>query len=235
MRNFKQHTARTGLAGICAVILTGHAARADFSRYQIILDRQPFGEAPDAEPVAVAPRPAGPSYLDALRLVAMTISQGDIRVGLVDGNTNPARTYFIFVGEQEAGLRILSADYEAESVEVEKDGEQRTLRMGGGGGAAPRRAGPGMIAGGPPEGGGRSNPAIPGDRVGRMSEGRRQRLEEAQRRAEIVPELTGAVLERHLQEYNVQAIREGMPPLPIPLTPEQDAQLVEEGVLPPIE
>jgi len=33
----------------------------------------------------------------------------------------------------------------------------------------------------------------------------------------------------------MEVIRQGLPPLPIPLTPEMDAQLVSEGVLPPME
>lgn len=36
-----------------------------------------------------------------------------------------------------------------------------------------------------------------------------------------------------LQEYQKELIRSGQTPLPIPLTPETDQQLVEEGVLPP--
>jgi hypothetical protein len=43
-------------------------------------------------------------------------------------------------------------------------------------------------------------------------------------------------LERKLQEYQMDLIRQGKTPLPmVPLTPEMDAQLVEEGVLPPQE
>ena len=30
----------------------------------------------------------------------------------------------------------------------------------------------------------------------------------------------------------MEVLRKGMPPLPVPLTPEMDAQLVSEGVLP---
>ena len=45
----------------------------------------------------------------------------------------------------------------------------------------------------------------------------------------------GEALQQHLQNYQVEAIRQGLPALPIQLTPEQDAQLVKEGVLPPIE
>ena len=223
---------------LCAMLaLLGTWAQADFSRYQVILDRRPFGEAPEPEPEPRPQRQAGPSYADKMRLVAMTISQGDIWVGLVDENVSPARTYFLFVGDEENGVRVVSADYEQETVTVEREGDQRTLRMGGGSPSSDRpTAGPGMIAGG------RRTPSADRDterrrgrRVGHTTEGRRQRMEEEERRREQMPELTGAVLERHLQEYNVHAIREGMPPLPIPLTPEQDAQLVEEGVLPPME
>ena len=44
---------------------------------------------------------------------------------------------------------------------------------------------------------------------------------------------TGEELEKHLNEYQMDVIRQGLPPLPIPLTPEMDQQLVNEGVLPP--
>ncbi|MEM7395303.1 MAG: hypothetical protein AAF492_23470, partial [Verrucomicrobiota bacterium] len=47
------------------------------------------------------------------------------------------------------------------------------------------------------------------------------------------PKYTGEELKKHLQDYNMQVIRQGLPPLPIALTPDQDSQLVDEGVLPP--
>lgn len=46
-------------------------------------------------------------------------------------------------------------------------------------------------------------------------------------------ELSEAEVAQLLQEYQKVLIRSGQTPLPIPLTPETDAQLVEEGVLPP--
>jgi hypothetical protein len=42
-------------------------------------------------------------------------------------------------------------------------------------------------------------------------------------------------LQKHLQEYQMDLIRSGGakgPPLPLPLTPEMDQKLVDEGVLP---
>ena len=46
------------------------------------------------------------------------------------------------------------------------------------------------------------------------------------------PKYTGDELEKRLQEYQMEVIRQGLPPLPIPLTPEMDSQLVQEGILP---
>jgi len=222
------------LAGVTAL-----ARVDDFSRYEVILNRRPFGEPPAvaAEPVVQQPVVTGPSFADSLKLVALTYSQGDIRVGFVDSKAKPPKTYFLFVGDSQDGIEVVSASYDDERVVLRKDGDERTLSMSSGGrvvasvrpatpadvrpaiGASPRAASPGSRA--------------PAPRV--LSPGRQMRLEEERRRAEMVPELHGQVLEKHLQEYNLQAIRSGAPALPIPLTPEQDAQLVEEGFLPPEE
>ena len=43
---------------------------------------------------------------------------------------------------------------------------------------------------------------------------------------------TGAELEKHLQDYQMEVIRKGLPAHPIPLTKEMDDQLAKEGVLP---
>ena len=38
-----------------------------------------------------------------------------------------------------------------------------------------------------------------------------------------------------MQEFQMDLIRKGKPPLPTPLTIEMDSKLVEEGVLPPLD
>ncbi len=48
-------------------------------------------------------------------------------------------------------------------------------------------------------------------------------------------ELSREEVDNLLQEYQKELIRKGMKPLPIPLTPETDRELVEEGLLPPLE
>ena len=51
------------------------------------------------------------------------------------------------------------------------------------------------------------------------------------------PGMTQGEMEDYFKEYQMELIRAGGasgPALPIPLTPEMDAQLVEEGVLAPL-
>jgi hypothetical protein len=43
-----------------------------------------------------------------------------------------------------------------------------------------------------------------------------------------------AEIQAHLQNYQKELIRQGLPPLPIPLTPKTDAELVQEGTLAPL-
>ena len=68
------------------------------------------------------------------------------------------------------------------------------------------------------------------------AERRRQRQLERQRPVEAPkPIYSGEELERHLQNYQMEVIRQGLPPLPVQLSPERDAQLVEEGFLPAVD
>ena len=69
------------------------------------------------------------------------------------------------------------------------------------------------------------------------AERRRMRMLERQKPVEVPkPVYTGEALEKHLQEYQMEILRGGtMPPLPVQLSPENDAKLVEEGVLPPVD
>jgi len=46
--------------------------------------------------------------------------------------------------------------------------------------------------------------------------------------------LREAEIQAHLQRYQMELIRQGLPPLPVRLTPENDEALVREGVLPPL-
>ena len=215
---------------------------ADFSHYAIILERQPFG-APVEEPVAPPVSDEPPPFVQELRLVAITESPAGTRVGFLNTRQKPPRTYFLYVGETEDGILLADADYDGERALVAKDGQQYWMRMG---------AGTREAATEQPEADPRSQrdrsvprtaviraPAAQGDHAAEShdsyAERRRQRIEEMRRRAEASRQLSEEEVERQLREYQMRLIREGRTPLPIPITEEMDRQLVQEGILPPVE
>ena len=228
--------------------LAGLLPAADFSRYAVILSRRPFASAmpdePPPPPVVVSDEP--PPFVRHLRLVALTESPAGLRAGFLDTQPRPPRVYYLYVGESEDDISLLDADYDRERALVAKGGEQYWMRMGmreisgdapagaaevGAAAAAANvaaRGSGGVIRAG-------AQDVAPGDGNESYAERRRQRLEEMRRRAEESRHLSEAEVERQLREYQMRLIREGRTPLPIPITEEMDAQLVAEGILPPIE
>ncbi len=63
---------------------------------------------------------------------------------------------------------------------------------------------------------------------------RRQQSMLQQQAARSQPVLSPEETEKRLQDYQMETIRQGLPPLPLPLTKEMDDQLVKEGRLPPV-
>ena len=193
-----------------------------FDRYQIILDRKPFGDPP---PPAATPRPTPPvspqqSFARTIRLTALLeTDEGELRVGFVNSQNNDS--FFLRVGEQHDGIELVSASYEDEEAVLRRGSEMAIVNFDTG----------------------NVEPITQQQHTDRVrarqtsyEERRRARREAAeQRRREPPPEplLTGDELQQHLQEYQMEVIRQGLPPLPIPLTPEMDDQLVREGILPP--
>ncbi len=187
-----------------------------FSRYQLILDKQPFGqEPPEADIVQV---PASQSFARNLRLSMLFEGpDGTTRAGIVDNSTK--KSYILRVGEPQDGFEMVEADIRTSEAMVKKDNEVALFKLEAGAGA----------------------PISKSEQSSRQSsyaERRRallQKIEERRQEAQPppVPELTGEALKKHLEQVQMDAIRNGLPPLPLPLTPEMDAQLVSEGVLPP--
>jgi len=213
----------------------------DFSRYEVIIGREPFGTPPPPPPPA-APPPGPPpvAFVNNLRLVAITDTSFGVKVGFLDVSKNPPKSYYLAVGRSEDGIEVVDADYDLEAALLRKGTEEHWLYM---------KSGP-PVAGGPAAGGamppGAILPGATGVPGGSPMEGRisyyarrlerRNEILEERRKASAEREKIGAEqLQAQLRDYNLELIRargEKGPPLPIPLTPQEDAQLVEEGVLP---
>jgi hypothetical protein len=197
-----------------------------FDRYQVIVDRKPFGEAPPP-PEPPPPKPISPSesFARTLRLCALLeMDDGTIRVGLVDNKTK--KDFFLSEGDIVEGIELVSASYDEEEAVLRKGSEMAVIQLQSGD-IQPLNAA-------------EQKERLERTKTRRLSyaERRRAREERRQARREAMkkqPRLEGEELEEHLKEYQMEVIRQGMPPLPIPLTQEMDDQLVSEGVLPPVE
>lgn len=204
-----------------------------FERYQVILDRKPFGDAPAPAPVVAAPPPA--AKVEFAKTIKMTgiieEHDGTIKVGIVDLTNNDS--FFLGVGDIEAGVELVSCVYEDEEAIIRKGNEMAVIELQSG-----------------------EISTITAEeqqqRVQQQQANQSKRLSYAERRRQRqqlrnrppspppqppppTPKYTGTELQKHLEEYQMEVIRQGLPALPIPLTPEMDEQLVAEGVLPPVE
>lgn len=226
--------ATLALAGALALAGSHAWAARDFARYEVILQTMPFGDvsaaASEAEtaPVVVPP---SQSFVRNLRLCALKESGAGLRVGFIDISAKPQRNYLLYVGEtSNDGIEVLQADFEEGKALLRKGSDEQWIELGGAPSPAPAVAGlPGRtsaLSRSPV-----STPSAASSYVARL----RARQEALRTRVVEPPKLSGEALQKHLQDYNVQLIKEGKPPLPIALTPEQDTQLVKEGYLPPAE
>ncbi len=220
---------------IASTLLLAGLVRADipapsFDRYQIILDRKPFGELP-APVVAPPPGPPPETFTKFYRISSIVQEDdGTIHVGIIDNRGN--KSIVLKVGESQDGLSVLEADYEKESAKLKFGDEEQVLSLKNipAGVVVPGQ--PPTTATAPRITAAAPNPSDQSQLS--YADRRRQRMLQQQEPAPATPapKYTGEALQKHLQEYQMEVIRQGLPPLPIPLTQDQDSQLVKEGILP---
>jgi hypothetical protein len=151
-----------------------------------------------------------------MRLAALVGTKDGAIAGFVRQAGRLQVSFVLRVGESfEGDITLVEADVDAGTAVLRKGDETALFAMG-------------SLAPPPPL---TAAPATPL----RASYAERRRVRQETLRQAQQPRLSGEVLQQQLREYQMQLIRTGQPALPIPLTPEQDAQLVKEGVLPPAE
>ena len=193
-------------------------------RYDMILDRSPFGSDPllgvdSSEQKAVA---AAAAASKELRLCFLLESEsGEIRAGFQNLKAKPGdpKSVILMVGESFMGMKLLEIDLPGSRATLESRGEPVVFRLS----RAPAAAKPKP----PPQrkfGGGFRRREPPKQTPAPPPEPKLSPAEQERHRAEV---------RANLQEYQMEVIRSGMPPLPVPLTQEMDDQLVSEGILPP--
>lgn len=188
----------------------------------MILERKPFGDLPAPETAAPPPKPPAESFAKSLRLsMIVDVNDGEsMKVGFID--TRTGKSYLLMPGESQDGIEVVSASWKDEEAVLRHGSEMALIKIASG---EVRAIEPQQAPNPPPQ----SSAVRP-----TWEERRRARAAQPEPPPEIPqPRFTGAELEKHLQEYQLEVIRQGLPPLPIPLTPEMDARLVAEGILPP--
>ena len=220
------------VAIMLASILCTAVQAGSFSRYNLILERRPFAKAvaPDSvdEKVVTVEKP--PAFVKDLRMCAITESPAGIKVGFINIRQKKSNPYYIYVGDTtEDGITIVDANYDKGSALLRKGGEQFWLYMGGG------------SSGGNCSG--KSSRTFNRRKASKKrtttafnsyAERRRKRLEEMRKRMEQERKISDEEVNKKLQRYQMERIRRGLTPLPIKLSAEADAELVKEGLLPPL-
>jgi hypothetical protein len=117
-------------------------AAYDMSRYEIIMERAPFGKAPLPDEAAAPPRPAG-EFAKQYRLCMLyEDAQGRLKAGLVSKTNN--KNFFLQVGESESGLSLAEVRLEDGVAVLQQGGETAQLILEGLG--TPRAAVPQQVA-----------------------------------------------------------------------------------------
>lgn len=154
------------LVALCSSVL--YAEKHEFSRYQTILDRMPFGQPPPGFDPTRSPDEVSKNDYAAeapplseqqaeiqknIQFSAINLDEdGTVMVGFVDkSDPKAAKTYYMAVGEERGGWLVKEADAIAKTMSISKDGVEVSLTLGensGGGGtnAAKNAAGRNMAA-----------------------------------------------------------------------------------------
>ena len=210
----------------------------DLGRYQLILDKQLLG-VQKAAPAPVKPAQvveAAPSWSRQYRMTMITQDDDRVRVGLQ--NLQDRSAVLLIEGEpSHPDFQLISADFQQGTARIRYRGSESrfTIESGPEPVASVQKT---PITPSPP-----TNP-----RHNRSSTSRRTitpqpaspgtlRSFPQNKESTPAPQIrefkTREELQAHLRQQQMDAIRTGKPPLPIPLTQKMDDQLVKEGVLPP--
>ena len=220
---------RFWMAGIAVAVSISCWAEMEYTadRYELILDRSPFGADPlaDIDP-DIAEAAAVAAAAKELRLCFLLESEsGEIRAGFQNLKANPGdpKSIILLVGESFMGLRLLDINLAGSQATLQSKGKSVVFELS----KAPVSAKAAVAP----------TPKQPQRRFGG---GFRRKEPPKQPEKPPEPQLTSEEqrirreeIRASLEDYQMEVIRSGMPPLPIPLTQDMDDQLVAEGVLPP--
>jgi hypothetical protein len=215
---------------VCISLVPRDAEANDLGKYQLILDKQLLGSvkvAPAPPVMRREPEIAPPSWAREYQMTMMTLDEDRVRVGLQHVQNHSA--LLLIEGEEShSEFTLISANYDQGSAMVRHGGVEHQFQL---------QTGP--VESARVERDDSPSPTTVRGRTRRIIRPSSERPVRGQRENNEEEETpvrrfeTREELEAHLKEQQMDAIRTGKPPLPIPLTEEMDDQLVREGILDP--
>ena len=217
---------------LIASALSAGAIEYKRERYNVITERSPFGEDPLlAQQVAQQAQQDAKSAAEAAKLAKemekkirlcylLEADNGEVRAGFENkgAKAGDPKSIMLRVNESFQGMKLTAIDILSSSATLEMNGKPVTFELTQAAAPAPAK----------------TPAAQPQRRLGRGFQRPQQPAKPPEPKKS--PEEIAAEREQvreNLRQYQMEVIRAGMPPLPIPLTQEMDDQLVEEGILPP--
>lgn len=214
------------IAGSMAV----SAVEYNLERYDLILERSPFGEDPliaqteakNAKEAAAATAAAKKLEKEMRLCYLLETDTGEVRAGFqnLKARTGDPKSIMLLVGESYNGMKLSEIDIATSSATLMLNGKPVTFEL------KPSTT-PVAVAKAPAQpqrkfgGGFRAKQPV---QPAKPAAPKLSTEEQAKARAETT---------ERLRQYQMEVIRKGQPPLPIPLTQDMDDQLVAEGILPP--
>jgi hypothetical protein len=202
-------------------------------RYELIVDRAPFGTEPLVDETKQEAAAAKALEKDYRLCFLMESNDGEVRAGFQNKKAakGQAKSVVLREGESYGTLKLLNIDLPNSSATLLYKGLEVPFKLERAKVAAAKPAAKPAQPAQPAQpsrrfGGGFRRTTPPPEPVAKPEPPQMTAEEIAIQREQV---------QQNLREYQMEVLRQGMPPLPVQLTPEQDDQLVQEGVLPPIE
>lgn len=202
-----------------SLIFTGlfaYGLAADLGDYQLILDRQLLGlEEPVSPQRPAPPQPVAPSWASDYIMTMISKDLSGLRVGLQHKNNGQAFLLMENDDQHSADFKLISGDFDSGTATISYRNQPHQFAIETGPAASPSPASPIQKV---------------ATQVRRPGRTRVRRIRSD--RPNVVPQRTfksREELQQHLREQQLDAIRTGKPPLPIPVTDEMVDELINEG------
>ena len=118
---------KVAIAGWGAVLAAHAATTTDFSRYQVILDRNPFGEVAPIVLPGAAGLEAVKSFAKDYEMKAI-IDDGDkIQVGILDKKNK--KHIYLDIGQEISGMQLVSVNYDKEEAVLQMGVETIVIKL----------------------------------------------------------------------------------------------------------